>query len=146
MNRSIKCNEFRQKLLNPGDFDPYYTWLGIPPKHQPANPYRLLGIENGESDPDVIDYAWDQRSRHVKMFRVGQHAAAAEKILNELAEARILLLKTARTTQSDVDTQVKTQEKTNTTNAALDQPQQVNGQLNWRQFSSYTFRYASWCY
>ena len=38
-------------------FDPYHKWLGIPPKDQPPNHYRLLGIELFESDPEVIDMA-----------------------------------------------------------------------------------------
>ena len=25
--------------------DPYYRWLAIPPAQQPANHYRLLGLE-----------------------------------------------------------------------------------------------------
>lgn len=35
-------------------FDPYYRWLGIPPKHQPPNHYRLLGLELFENDVEVI--------------------------------------------------------------------------------------------
>ena len=38
----------------PESFDPYYRWLGIPPKDQPANHYRLLGIDLFESNPEVI--------------------------------------------------------------------------------------------
>ncbi|MGO8752923.1 MAG: hypothetical protein ACLQNE_43835 [Thermoguttaceae bacterium] len=34
-------------------FDPYHQWLGIPPKDQPSNHYRLLGVDLCESDPDV---------------------------------------------------------------------------------------------
>ena len=40
-------------------FDPYYTWLGIPPKDQPPNHYRLLAIERFESNADVIANAAD---------------------------------------------------------------------------------------
>ncbi len=36
-------------------FAPYHKWLGIPPADQPANHYRLLGLNLFESDPDVID-------------------------------------------------------------------------------------------
>ena len=32
----------------PEAFDPYYTWPGIPPKDQPPNHYRLLGVERFE--------------------------------------------------------------------------------------------------
>ena len=28
-----------------GAFDPYHKWLGIPPKQQPPDHYRLLGVE-----------------------------------------------------------------------------------------------------
>ena len=35
-------------------FDPYYTWLAIPPADQPPHHYRLLGIEPLESDRDVM--------------------------------------------------------------------------------------------
>ena len=36
------------------DFDPYYTWLGIPPKDQLPHHYRLLGIEILKVNADVI--------------------------------------------------------------------------------------------
>mgnify|MGYP001446848472 CR=1 FL=1 len=39
------------------DFDPYHKWLGIPPHDQPADHYRLLGIERFENDVDVISLA-----------------------------------------------------------------------------------------
>ena len=35
----------------PETFDAYHEWLGIPPKDQPPNHYRLLGIELFESQP-----------------------------------------------------------------------------------------------
>ena len=34
-------------------FDPYHTWLGIPPEKQPPNHYTLLGIELFEDVPDT---------------------------------------------------------------------------------------------
>jgi hypothetical protein len=73
-------------------FDPYLKWLGIPLKLQPPNDYRLLGIEPFESDPDVISNAADQRMGHLKNFAVGQHSQLSQKILNEIAAARIRLL------------------------------------------------------
>ena len=39
------------------EFDPYYAWLGIPPKAQPPNHYRLLGVELFETNLDVIESA-----------------------------------------------------------------------------------------
>ena len=37
-------------------FDPYYDWLGIAPKDQPPNHYRLLGIDLFELKPNVIEH------------------------------------------------------------------------------------------
>jgi hypothetical protein len=73
-------------------FDPYYKWLGIPPKDQPPNHYRLLGIELFEADPDVIDSAAHQRMLHLRGFQAGQHSADSQRLLNEIAAARICLL------------------------------------------------------
>lgn len=73
-------------------FDPYLKWLGIPPKHQPPNDYRLLGIEPFEADPDVIANAADQRMAHLKNFAAGKHSRLSQKILNEIAAARVRLL------------------------------------------------------
>lgn len=76
-------------------FDPYRKWLGIPPKDQPPNHYRLLGLELFESDLDVIEGAADRQMNFVRQYQSGEHATAAAKILNELAMARLCLLKPA---------------------------------------------------
>ncbi|MBN1852557.1 MAG: hypothetical protein JW829_07525 [Pirellulales bacterium] len=74
-------------------FDPYHKWLGIPPAEQPPNYYRLLGIQLFESDEDVIASSADRQMAYVKSFAGGPCAAAAEQLLNELAKARVCLLK-----------------------------------------------------
>jgi len=73
-------------------FDPYRKWLGIPPEEQPPNHYRLLGIGLFESDPDVISNAADRQMSHVRTFQSGKRSKTSQKILNELAAARICLL------------------------------------------------------
>lgn len=73
-------------------FDPYRKWLGIPPEEQPPNHYRLLGIGLFESDPDVIAGAADRQMAHVRNFQTGKHSALSQKLLNELAAARLCLL------------------------------------------------------
>lgn len=55
-------------------FDPYRKWLGILPKDQPPNHYRLLGIELFDDDPDVIEAAADQRMTHVRTYQTGQNS------------------------------------------------------------------------
>lgn len=74
-------------------FDPYYKWLAIPPSEQPPNYYRLLALAVFESDADVIATAADQRMAHVRSFQGGQYVDASQRLLNELAAARICLLR-----------------------------------------------------
>ena len=58
------------------DFDPYHKWLGIAPKDQPPNHYRLLGIDLFESDREVIQSAAEQRIAHVRTFQLSEYAEA----------------------------------------------------------------------
>ena len=74
------------------DFDPYYTWLGIPPEEQPATHYRLLGIRPFESNLDVISNAADQRMAFLRTFQVGKRSALSQRLLNEMAAAKVCLL------------------------------------------------------
>ncbi|HVX16237.1 MAG TPA: HEAT repeat domain-containing protein [Pirellulales bacterium] len=81
----------------PGDtdaaaFDPYHRWLGIPPAEQPANHYRLLGLALFESDPNVIESGADRQMGHVRSYAGGQQSAASQRVLNELAAAKLCLL------------------------------------------------------
>lgn len=75
-----------------GQFDPYHQWLCIPPEEQPPNHYRLLGLTPFECDPEIIDYAADQRMKHVRTLQAGRHEADAQRMLNELSAARVCLL------------------------------------------------------
>lgn len=77
-------------------FDPYRKWLGIPPEEQPPDYYRLLGIPPFESDPDVIVNAADRQMGHVRRFQAGRYAEICQRILNELAAARVCLLDPVR--------------------------------------------------
>jgi hypothetical protein len=73
-------------------FDPYYKWLGIPPKDQPPNHYRLLAIDVFECDSEVIDAAANRQMAYVQQRATGEHAKLSQKLLNELAAARLCLL------------------------------------------------------
>lgn len=73
-------------------FDPYYLWLGIPPRDQPPNHYRLLAIELFEGNPTVIASAADQRMAHLRTYQLGQHVEWSQKLLNEVAAAKVCLL------------------------------------------------------
>lgn len=75
-------------------FDPYHTWLGIPPDQQPANRYRLLGLELFESDADVIDVAANRQVAYLRQVGVGDHQSVAKQLIEEIAAARRFLLDT----------------------------------------------------
>jgi formylglycine-generating enzyme required for sulfatase activity len=73
-------------------FDAYHKWLGIPPAEQPANHYRLLGIEPLETDPDVIESAADQRMAHLRTHQTGKQMTLAQELLRAVAAAKYCLL------------------------------------------------------
>ena len=72
------------------DFDPYYVWLGIPPREQPPDHYRLLGITQFESDADVIRNAAEQRMRYLRTV-TGPRARRAQQLVNEIVAAQRIL-------------------------------------------------------
>lgn len=82
-------------------FDPYYRWLAIPPAEQPPTLYRLLGLTPFESDPSVIEEAADRQMAHVKTHHGGQFSAESQRLLNELAQAKLVLLDPARRAKYD---------------------------------------------
>ena len=73
-------------------FDPYHVWLGIRSEEQPANHYRLLGIQPFEDSPEAIENAADQRMAHLRSVQTGKHSALSQKVLNEVAAAKVCLL------------------------------------------------------
>jgi hypothetical protein len=73
-------------------FDPYHKWLGIPPKDQPPDHYRLLGLERFEADPDVIAHAADARMTHIKTLATGAFGHLSQVLLNAISAARVCLL------------------------------------------------------
>lgn len=75
----------------PEQFDAYHRWLGIPPSEQPPSHYRLLGLVDFESDVEVIRDAAERQIAHVRV-RALKHPELSQKILNELAMAKLCLL------------------------------------------------------
>jgi hypothetical protein len=85
----------------PDEFNPYYVWLGIPPAEQPANYYRLLGIALFEPSADVIDSAADRQTAHLRTFQTGKHSDLSQRLLNEVAAARVCLLDSKKRAEYD---------------------------------------------
>ncbi|MFM9116531.1 MAG: hypothetical protein ACKOU6_10280 [Planctomycetota bacterium] len=77
------------------EFDPYQTWLGIPPGQRPLDHYVLLGLPPFVSDAARIAQAADERMALVRRYQTGPRAAQTQKLLNELASAKLCLLSPA---------------------------------------------------
>src|SRR4029079_18852616 len=84
-------------------FDPYYPGLGIPPAEQPPHHYRLLGIQLFEPNPDVIAHAADRLMMHLRSFQHGTNSALSQRLLNEVAAARICLQNASRKAAYDAN-------------------------------------------
>src|SRR4029078_4091697 len=61
----------------------------------PIHHYTLLGLPPFEADPNRIAAAADERMRHVRQFQAGPRGSYTQRLLNELATARICLLSPA---------------------------------------------------
>src|SRR5262245_36633612 len=82
-------------------FDPYQQWLGIPYGQRPPTYYQLLGISPQETDGEVIKEAALRRTSHIRYFQLGPHAQECTGLLNEIAQARAVLLNPADRTEYD---------------------------------------------
>jgi hypothetical protein len=89
-------------------FDAYHVWLGIPPTEQPPTHYRLLGLVEFESDPDVIANAADRQMAHLRTLNTSKRATLAQKLLNEISAAQGCLLDSEKKSAYDVELKRKT--------------------------------------
>ncbi len=89
-------------------FDPYLQWLGIRDPERPPNHYRLLGVDPLESDPQVLTHAADRQMAHLRTFQMGKHSAESQKLLNEVAAAKLCLLNPAKKAEYDAQLTAKT--------------------------------------
>ena len=91
------------------NLDPYYKWLGIAPKDQPPNHYRLLGIDAFERNADVICNAADRQMAHLRSVSTGRNANLSQKLLNEISAARVCLLDSAQ--KAAYDSQLRAEQQ-----------------------------------
>lgn len=76
-------------------FDPYAQWLGLNLREQPLDHYLLLGLRRYESDRTLIERQADERMRLVRSFQTGPRGRYTQKLLNEIAAAKLCLLSPA---------------------------------------------------
>ncbi len=87
-------------------FDPYHAWLGIPPEKQPPNHYDLLGIPLFEDGPDVIEAAANRQMGHLRTYQTGKHGELSQRLLNEVAAARVCLLNAEKKARYDLELRI----------------------------------------
>ncbi|MEZ6088381.1 MAG: hypothetical protein R3C05_10215 [Pirellulaceae bacterium] len=92
-----------ESKINSAEFDPYHTWLGIPPEHRPADFYRLLGLERFESDAEVIDIAANRQCVFLKQVANDATRSAALQLIAEVTEARRVLIDPRLRRQYDIE-------------------------------------------
>lgn len=85
------------------DFDPYYTWLGIPPDDQPANHYRLLGLVLFEGNQEVIEVSADRQMHHLRRFQSGKRGNLVQPILQKVSAAKLCLLDSEKKAKYDAE-------------------------------------------
>jgi hypothetical protein len=83
-------------------FDPYQTWLEIPPGKRPPDYYRLLGLRRFEKRAEAIEAAADARVAALQPHLSGDRAQPAAKLLAEVHAARLCLLNDNRRAAYDV--------------------------------------------
>jgi hypothetical protein len=77
-------------------FDPYDKWLGIPAKEQPPNHYRLLGVSIFEANLELIDAAANRQVTYLESCATGMRVLLAQRLLDDIAAARLCLLNAAK--------------------------------------------------
>jgi len=92
----------------PNEIDPYSEWLGIQSPERPLSHYRLLGLDEFESDPQTITVAADRAIALVRKVRPGAQAESWQKLLDELSLAKMCLSDPGRKGQYDAQLRTRT--------------------------------------
>ncbi len=70
------------------------SWLGLPPGEWPPDHYRLLGLEPGEDNAELIEQRVHQRLDSVRCYQM-MHPEQATEAMNRLAQAFVCLMEPA---------------------------------------------------
>ena len=92
-------------MQDENEFNPYRKLLGISARITKPNHYQLLGLENFESDVDIISNAADARLMALKTFQLGPHSADSQRLMNEVSQARVCLVNPEKRAEYDAKLQ-----------------------------------------
>jgi hypothetical protein len=73
-------------------FNPYRDWLDIPAEQQPPTHYQLLGVAPSEANLEAIKEAALLQTTRVRVYQTGPQAEVCTRVLNEIAQARAILV------------------------------------------------------
>lgn len=76
------------------DHDLICSWLGLPPGGWPPDHYRLLGLDPGEANAELIEQRVHQRLDTVRRYQM-MHPEQATEAMNRLAQAFVCLTESA---------------------------------------------------
>jgi hypothetical protein len=76
------------------NYDLICSWLGLPPGGWPPDHYRLLGLEPGEDNAELIEQRVHQRLDSVRRYQM-MHPEQATEAMNRLAQAFVCLMEPA---------------------------------------------------
>ena len=88
-------------------FNPYRAWLGVVSQSAPPTHYELLGLSPSRCDAQSVAEAFRRQMGRLNPHLSGEHAATAQRIAGELANARVVLL--TPTTKRAYDSQLASQ-------------------------------------
>jgi len=91
----------------PSEFDPYYFFLGIPPKERPLDHYLLLGVERFEENAQIIEMAADRQMGHLQRYESGEHGDQVAKLMSKVSRARLCLLNSKKKAAYDEQLRAK---------------------------------------
>ncbi|MCD0459371.1 hypothetical protein [Roseiconus lacunae] len=80
-------------MSSSSDLHQYYQeWLEIPADRLPPNHYAILGVEDYESDTDVIERAAKSRGAYLHQLASGPERKTVQQLLSQVAVAKRTLL------------------------------------------------------
>lgn len=77
------------------------SWLGLPPETWPPDHYRLLGLQPGEDNAELIEQRVHERLDTVRCYQIS-HPEQATEAMNRLAQAFVCLTEPSSKKSYDV--------------------------------------------
>ena len=103
------------------------SWLGLPPETWPPDHYRLLGLEPGEDNAELIEQRVHERLDTVRCYQM-THPEQATEAMNRLAQAFVCL--TEPSSKKSYDVQLGIAAPTPASETPVSQPPRPNT-LEW---------------